>query len=183
MKTVEQLAALSPLRKGLFALLLFLAFLKFVFFPLNQWQADSLDRIAVLKRSVAQKEHLLDQAAQLEERLEKASRVLSQSSRLFWQNVEDGRALMLKVQKRLEKLAPETGVNIESVQWGQPSGETVFQAPVDLTLAARPRNLLAFMAAIESADKFYTLDRLRLTCRSRYEKIEADMTVSAYGVP
>jgi len=183
MRKAELLANTSGAKKLLLALLILLCFLKFVYLPLSQWKADSLDRIAVLKRSVAEKEHLLNQSGELEAMLGESANVLERASSLFWQDIGDPEELMLKVQKLMERLAPENGVSIESVQWGAPSGDSVIRAPVTVSLAAPPGHLLAFMAAVESAEKLYTLDRLRFVCRDRSTKIKADITVTAYGVP
>lgn len=182
MEKTDKIPAVSKNQKILLAVLAFLCFLQFVFFPLLQWKKDSLDQIAVLKRGIAEKQNLLKQEADIEAMLNKALKKLDAASELFWKDAADPQALMLKTQKMVEALAPEMGVEIKSVEWGQAPAESVIRAQVVINASALPEDLLNFIAEIESADRFYTLDQLRLDCRERFEGIQAHMALSAYGM-
>jgi hypothetical protein len=163
-------------------LIIILCLLKFVLSPLHQWRQDSLDRIYMLKKSIAGKTSLVSRSEDIESELQKSSHALNSALNLFWNDFADSGELLLKVQKTLEKGAGNRRVKIKSVQWGEPTGEKIIQAPVELQLSALPDDFLGFLADIESSEKFYSLDRVRLICRANYPEVQATITVSVYGV-
>jgi len=172
----------GPLTRVGMILILVLCAFKFAVFPLNRWNQENMDQIFLLKKSISQKKNILNHGKDIEVNLKKILNSLEQASNLFWHDFTDSGDLLLKTQKMLEKTAQELGIKIKSLQWGTPSGENIVRAPVDLQISAPTSNILRFISEIESSDKFYTIDNMRLICRSRFPEIQVNMTVSAYGM-
>ena len=159
-----------------------LVFWKFIFIPLNTWHNDNIDRIFILKKNIHSKETLLKQKEFIERDLEKVSDSLEQSSAFFKHDFKDSGQLFLSLQKELEKTAKEKNIKILSANWGQATGNNVIKAPVELKVNALPKDLLNFMAEIESTEKFYTIDSVRFVCQNRLTEIQADLVISLYGI-
>jgi len=185
METIDSINSNPKIRTGII-IILTLAVLKFVVFPLLQWNQNNIDQIFLLKKNISVKQKILTHGKEIESNLKKVSHSLKQASQYFWYDFADSGDLLLKTQKMLEKkasgLGPHHKVKIQSLQWGTPYGKTIIRAPMDLRLSALPGDLLRFIVAVESDDKFYAIDSMRLTCRSRFPEIQVNMTISAYGV-
>jgi len=181
MKTIDSISSNLKIKAGILIIIVLTVF-RFAVFPLNQWNQDNIDKIFLLKKSISAKEKILNQGKEIEINLEKVSKSLNQASNLFWYDFSDSGDLLLKTQKMVEKKAENIGFKIQSIQWGQPFGDKIIKAPMDLKLSALPNDLLRFIAEIESADKFYSLDSIRFICRPKIPEIQVSMTVSAYGV-
>lgn len=159
-----------------------IVFWKFIFIPLDTWHNDNIDQIFILKKNIHSKETLLKQKESIDRDLQKVSGSLAHASAFFKHDFKDSGKLFLSLQKELEKTAKDKNVKIRSANWGQATGNTFIKAPVDLKVNALPKDLLNFMAEIESTEKFYTIDSVRFICQNRLTEIQADLVISLYGI-
>lgn len=163
-------------------LILVLCVVRFAAVPANNYIKQEKLEISMLKQSIAKKKSYLTNRGKIEKQLAKLNHIYDAASEMFWKKFKDPAALMLNIQKKLEKNAEKRDLDITSANWGTPTGKEIIKAPVQLHLSGLPQNVFKYIKKIEVADKFYSIDTLRFICRSRNPEMQVKMTVSAYGI-
>ena len=185
MKFIDAINADPKMKIGCI-IIVFLGILQFLISPLQEWNQENLDTIFILKKNIVQKKNTLANENDIEAGLKEVSISLKQASGFFLKGISESSQILLKAQKMIETGAKKLGksheVNIKSVQWREATGERIIQAPLVLKVSALPIDFLSFIADIESAKEFYTIDNVTISGRSNHPNLEVSMTVSAYGV-
>jgi len=160
---------------------LVLALIRFVFVPLSEWQDRTIERIQLLQTSVGQKRSLIGQEKAIGSLFEQATTNFGEVSQLFVKNFSDPQSLQLFLQKEMERLSTTNGVKINRTNWLPASAGEIVQAPIKLTCEATPENLMKFLAAIETAKYFFSVDILKITSSESSATLSVEVDVSAYG--
>ncbi len=155
---------------------------KFGLLPLYEWQDDTMQRIRVFKRAVAQKKALIGNESRLNDTLQKAESFYKAAAQFYFQDFAEPQALQLMMQKEIEHSAASIGIKIKSTDWLPPSEGYIVQVPIKIRCEATPDQILKFLQNIESGKRFFSVDRLKLSTRSQSAPLSAELYVSAYGV-
>ena len=164
-----------------FALLLIL--IRFGLLPVYERQNETVDRIKVLQQAVAKKRALVGNETKIDTVLQEMESSLEDILKYYYQSFSDTQALQLTLQKEIEALASSQDVKITRTDWLHPSEGQVVQVPIKIACEAEPQKIMEFLSAIENADRFFSVDRLKIISRGRSSTIKAEIDVSGYGVP
>ena len=164
------------------ALVICFVLAKLVLAPLYEWQDKTIQRIKVFQRSVAQKKALIGNETRLNAVLQKAESSFKETAKFYYRDFSDTQSLQLMLQKEMERLSASCGVKIKSSDWLYPSEGYIVQAPIKIRCEAAPQQIIKFIHAIENGRHFFSVDRLKMTSRSKSSTLSAELDVSAYGV-
>lgn len=169
------------IKAGLVAALL-LGVVKFGLAPLYEWQDETVQRIKVLQKAVAQKKALIGNEHMIDNMLQNAENSFKQAIQFYYTDFSDTQSLQLLLQKEMERLSASAGVKIKNIDWLYPSEGDIIQAPIKLRLEATMDQLIRFIHSIENGKRFLSLNRLRIISRHKASTLNAELDVSAYGV-
>lgn len=159
-----------------------LTILKFGLVPLYEWRGETLQRIKSLKESVAVKKALMGKKSGSHALLDKAKSSYEEILKSYYQDFTDPQSLQLILQKEMERLSSSSNVKIKSTEWLYPSKEDVVQAPIKIICEAPVDNIIRLIAAVETHEKFLSMDRLRIIARPAATLVMAEIGISAYGI-
>lgn len=171
---------LSPRARAGILLICGLVLFRYGLLPFYHWRAETIQEIKMLQRSVARKKALVGREKQIALELKQAESAFTGAAKFYYRDFPDTRALQLKLQKELERLAKTCGVEIKSSDWLYPSEGSIVQVPIKIECAAAPRQIISFIHALESAGHFFTIDQLDMVARHRASTLNVRLVVSAY---
>ena len=119
------------LKAGL-AVVLLLVLVRFVLFPLFDWQDETIQKVQILQKAVAQKKALSGNEKEINDLLEQARSSFENTAKLFVKDFSDAQSLQLVMQKEVERLAAASGVQIKRTNWLYPSEGEIVQAPIKI---------------------------------------------------
>lgn len=170
------------LKAGLVVALL-LILIRFVLTPLYEKQDATIQRVQVLQQAVAKKKALIGNEKKIDALLEETQSSLEDVLKYYYQDFSDTQALQLTLQKEIEELASSQGVKIGRKDWLYPSEGEIVQVPIKIMCESEPQKIMGFLSAVENAERFFSVDRLRITSQGNSSTIRAEIDVSGYGVP
>ena len=154
----------------------------FVLVPMYEWQDETIQRIKVFQRSVAQKKALIGNEAKIDTMLQKAESSFKETAKFFYRDFSDTQSLQLMLQKEMERLSASCGVKIKSTDWLYPSEGYIVQSPIKIRCEAAPHQIIKFIHAIENGSSFFSVDMLKMVSRGKSSTLSAMLDVSAYGI-
>lgn len=160
----------------------FLLFIQYGVFPLRDWQQTLVRKTVSLKATVSNKKSLIGQDKVIETSLEKASAYQQELVKRFEMNFGEPEALQLNFQKQVEELAASLQIKIVNVDWLPGTRKPVVRVPIKFRMEAVPGRFLDFIYAIENADKFRSVDQIRLATRAKSDTVSVELDISAYGL-
>jgi Tfp pilus assembly protein PilO len=159
-----------------------LIFLQFVLTPFYEWQDQRLENLQTMVRSVYKKKALLDKGDLLNQAMEKGQAAVERTMRNFYPDIADPQALQLTLQKDMEKLSALHTIKIVNTDWLPPVEGRVIQSPIKIMCEGSAAHVLSFIAAIEAAEHFVSIDSLKINSSGKADKIGLVMAISAYGL-
>jgi hypothetical protein len=160
-----------------------LILIRFGLIPIYDWQDKTIQRIKVVQQAVAKKRALMGNEDKIDALLMKTESSFEDTLKYYYQDFSDTQALQLTFQKEIEELASSQGVKTGRKDWLEPSEGEVVQVPIKIVCEAEPQKIMAFLSSIENADRFFSVDRLKIISQGRSSTIKAEIDVSGYGVP
>jgi len=170
------------LKAGLVVALL-LILVRFVLTPLYEKQDATIQRVQVLQQAVAKKKNLIGNEEKIDALLEETQSSLEDVLKYYYQDFSDTQALQLTLQKEIEELASSQGIKIGRKDWLYPSEGEIVQVPIKIMCESEPQKIMGFLSAVENAERFFSVDRLRITSQGNSSAIRAEIDVSGYGIP
>ena len=170
------------LKAGLVVALL-LILVRFVLTPLYEKQDATIQRVQVLQQAVAKKKALIGNEEKIDALLEETQSSLEDVLKYYYQDFSDTQALQLTLQKEIEELASSQGIKIGRKDWLYPSEGEIVQVPIKIMCESEPQKIMGFLSAVENAERFFSVDRLRITSQGNSSAIRAEIDVSGYGIP
>lgn len=164
------------------AVALCLVLTKFSLVPLHEWQDETIQRIKVFQKVVAQKKALIGNESSINTVLKNAESSFKDVARFYYRDFSDTQSLQLMLQKEMERLSTSCGVKIKSSDWLYPSEGYIVQAPIKIRCEAEPQQIIKFIYAIENGERFFSVDRLKMTSRGKSSTLSVELDVSAYGI-
>jgi Tfp pilus assembly protein PilO len=170
------------LKAGLVVAVL-LILIRFVLTPLYERQDETIQRVKVLQQAIAKKKALIGNEEKIDVLLEETKSSLEGILKYYYQDFSDTQALQLTLQKKIEELASSQGFKIDRKDWLYASEGAIVQVPIKIICESEPRKIMGFLSAIENAERFFSVDRLKITSQGNSSAVRAEMDVSGYGVP
>lgn len=170
------------LKAGLVVALL-LILIRFVLTPLYEKQDETIQRVKVLQQAVAKKKALIGNEEKIDALLEQTKSSLEDTLKYYYQDFSDTQALQLTLQKEIEDLTSSQGIKIERKDWLYPSEGEIVQVPIKIICESEPQKIMGFLSAVENAERFLSVDRLKITSKGSSSTVRAEIDVSGYGIP
>ena len=164
------------------AIAICLVSVRFVLFPLYDWQQATVEKVKILGGSVERKKALIGNEKKIDALLRKARSSLKKAVKFYYTGFSDPQALQLVLQKKIEAVSAACGVKIKSTNWLPPSGGYIVQAPIKIRCEASPLRIIHFIKTIEGSDRFFAINRLRIIGDEKRGSLNAEFEISAYGV-
>ena len=177
------LGTLSWRLKAGLGVALLLILVRFVLTPLYEKQDATIQRVQVLQQAVAKKKNLIGNEEKIDALLEETQSSLEDVLKYYYQDFSDTQALQLTLQKEIEELASSQGIKIGRKDWLYPSEGEIVQVPIKIMCESEPQKIMGFLSAVENAERFFSVDRLRITSQGNSSTIRAEIDVSGYGIP
>ncbi len=164
---------------GLLAILVLVLF-RYGLIPFYQWRDETIQEIKTQQKSLERKKTLVGRENRITRELEQAKKAFAAAAEFYYQGFADIRALQLRLQQELERLAKTCGVEIKSSDWLYPSEGYIIQVPIKVTCVAEPGRIIKFIYLLESAKHFFSIDRLEMVPNRRSATMNVELVISAY---
>ncbi|OPX19777.1 MAG: hypothetical protein BZ151_07475 [Desulfobacca sp. 4484_104] len=170
------------LRFGLL-LVLALAVIKFGLLPFHDWQSAKVENILILRQAVARKKALIGNEQKIMDALKQARTVYRETAKLFISGPSDRQKMQLQIQKEIEKLFSDNGIEIKSSKWLPVFNKSgVLKIPLNVRFATMPAKLVRLAAAIENHHHFVSIERLQVRSTANTATVQVAMDIAGYGI-
>ncbi len=170
------------LRFGLL-LVLALALIRFGLLPFHDWQAAKVENILILRQAVERKRALIGSEQKIIDALARARAVYQETAKLFIAGTGDRQKMQLQIQKEIEKLFSDHGIEIKSSKWLPLfNNGGVLKIPLDVRFVTTPAKLVLLTAAIENHHHFFSIERLQVRSPANATTLQVAMDIAGYGI-
>lgn len=159
-----------------------LALIQFVWVPFDEWQTAELDQLESLIRNIQKKKALVGQDQMLSDALKNGKNALQGTMKYYYSDISDAQALQLALQKDIERISAAHRVKINNTEWQFAVESGLIQAPIKVTCEGEPADILRFIHAIESGDRFIAVNTIRLLMAGKTSRIGMVADISAFGL-
>ena len=159
-----------------------LILIKFGLIPLYDWRSQIMLDISRFREAIAVKKTLVGKRDRLQGTLQEAKTAHETVTKFYHKGFSDPESLQLALQKEIEAISSTAGLSIRSKEWLPSSSGELVQVPIRLMCQAPIDDIIRFIAAVETYERFLTIDRLRIFCRPNKDTVSAEFNISAYGI-